>query len=150
KRGRLFLANKSNNTLDIIDLKTAKLVGQKPNQTAIQGVAYAPDLDRVFVGLGSNGLCNVFAGDTYQILKTIKFKDDADNVRYNPKTGMVYVAHAEKTLGVINAKTFALKTDIKLPAAAEAFQLETHRPLLYLTRLRPARSWSSTRTRTRW
>jgi DNA-binding beta-propeller fold protein YncE len=138
KRQRLFVANKANNTLDIVDLKAGKLHEQKPNQTAIQGIAYAADLDRIFVGLGSNGLCNVFNGDTYKILKTIKFKDDADNVRYNPKTHLVYVAHAENALGVIDAKTFALKADIKLPAPAEAFQMETKRPLMYLNNPSPS------------
>jgi DNA-binding beta-propeller fold protein YncE len=132
KRERLFLANKANNTLDIIDLKTGKLVEQKPNQTAIQGVAYAADLDRVFVGLGTNGLCNVFDGNSYKILKTIKFKDDADNVRYNPQTHLVYVAHAEKMLGVIDAKTLTQKADIKLPASAEGFQMDPKRPRIYL------------------
>jgi DNA-binding beta-propeller fold protein YncE len=138
KRKRLFLANKANNTLDVIDLEAGKLLEQKPNQTAIQGVAYAPEVDRVFVGLGSNGLCNVFDGESYKVLKTIKFKDDADNVRYNPRTGLVYVAHAEKALGVIDAKSFALKADIKLPASAEAFQLETKRPLLHLVNPAPS------------
>ena len=138
KRERLFLANKANNTLDVIDLKSGKLLEQKPNQTAIQGLAYAADLDRVFVGLGSNGLCNVIDGADYKIKETIKFKDDADNVRYNPKTGMVYVAHAEKALGVINAKTFAQKADIKLPATAEGFVMETGRPRMYLVTPSPS------------
>jgi DNA-binding beta-propeller fold protein YncE len=132
KRQRLFLANKANNTLDIIDLKAGKLLEQKANQTAIQGVIYAPEVDRVFVGLGTNGLCNAFDGATYKILKTIKFKDDADNVGYNPRTGLVYVAHAENSLGVIDVKTFALKADIKLPAPCEGFVMEVNRPRLYL------------------
>jgi DNA-binding beta-propeller fold protein YncE len=135
---RLFVANKANNTLDIVDLKAGKLLEQKPNQTAIQGIAYATDLNRIYVGLGSNGLCNVFDGKTYKILKTIKFKDDADNVRYNPNTHLVYVAHAEKALGVIDAKSLNLKTDIKLPAAAEAFQMEKDRPCLYLVTPSPS------------
>ena len=42
KRDRLFVANKANNTLDVVDLKGGKLLLQKPNQTAIQGIAYAP------------------------------------------------------------------------------------------------------------
>ena len=138
KRDRLFLANKANNTLDVIDLKSGKLLEQKPNQTAIQGVAYAPEVDRIFVGLGSNGLCNILDGETYKVLKTIKYKDDADNVRYNPKTGMVYVAHADKALGVINAKTFAQKADIKLPATAEGFVMETGRPRMYLVTPSPS------------
>src|SRR5438132_1435049 len=87
---RLFLANKANNTLDVVDLKLGKLLDQKTGQTAIQGVAYSPELNRIFVGLGSNGLCNIFDGESLKILKTIKFKDDADNVRYNPKTNLVY------------------------------------------------------------
>jgi DNA-binding beta-propeller fold protein YncE len=138
KRERLFVANKPNNTLDIVDLKAGKLLEQKPNQTAIQGIAYAPDLDRIYVGLGSNGLCNVFDGNTYKVLKTIKFKDDADNVRYNSKTHRVYVAHAEKALGVIDAKTFALKADIKLPGSAEGFEMETKRPRMYLNTPSPS------------
>jgi DNA-binding beta-propeller fold protein YncE len=138
KRGRLFVANKANNTLDVVDLKEGKLLQQKPNQTAIQGIAYAPEVDRVFVGLGSNGLCNVFNGETYETVETIKFKDDADNVRYNPVLRRVYVAHAENALGVIDAKTFALKADIKLPAAAEGFAIETKRPRLYLVTPSPS------------
>jgi DNA-binding beta-propeller fold protein YncE len=132
KGDRLFVANKANNTLDIVDLKAGKLVLQKTGQTAIQGIAYAADLNRIFVGLGSNGLCNVLDGKSYTVLETISFKDDADNVQYNPNTHLVYVAHAEKSLGVVDARTFAVKADIKLPDTAEGFQLETKRPRLYL------------------
>ena len=62
KRERLFLANTANGTLDVVDLKAGKLLKQVTGQTGIQGVAYAADLDRVFVGLGTGGLCNVFDG----------------------------------------------------------------------------------------
>ena len=135
KRDRLFLANKANNTLDIIDLKTGKLLEQKTNQTAIQGVCYAPDIDLVFVALGTGGLCNVFDGEKYGIKKTFKLQDDADNVRYNPATHLVYVAHADKMLAVLDAKdpkNVEKKADIKLPGTAESFELETKRPIMYL------------------
>src|SRR3954447_26279367 len=59
KRERLFLANKVNNTLDIVDLKAGKLLKQLPNQQGVQGIAYAADLDRLFVALGEGGFCNV-------------------------------------------------------------------------------------------
>src|SRR5207253_8847670 len=98
------------------------------NQTGVQGIAYAVEVDRVYVGLATGGLCNVLEGESYKAMKTIKFADDCDNVRYNPKTQLVYVAHAEKSLGVISAKTNALKADIKLSAAAESFILEEKRP----------------------
>src|SRR5580693_9470183 len=66
KRERLFLANSVNGTLDVVDLKAGKLHKQIRGQTGIQGIAYAVDLDRVFVGLGGGGLCNVFAGEDYR------------------------------------------------------------------------------------
>src|SRR5947208_14258797 len=69
KRDRLFLADTANGTLDVVDLKAGTLLKQIPGQSGIQGVTYAADLDRVFVGLGSGSLCNAFAGSGYKPLK---------------------------------------------------------------------------------
>lgn len=138
KNQRLFLANKANNTLDIVDLKTNSLVQQIEGQQGVQGVAYAADLDRIFVSLGAGGFCNVFDGKTYKLLKTIKFKDDADNVRYLPRNHTVYVAHAESAMGVIDANSFDVKADVKLPASAEGLQPESVRPRLYLATPQPS------------
>src|SRR5262249_52854107 len=66
---RLFVANMANSSLDIVDLKAAKLVKQIPDQKKIQGIAYVPDLDRIFVGNGEDGVCNVFDGKAYTLLK---------------------------------------------------------------------------------
>src|SRR5262245_21127172 len=85
KGGRLFVANLSNNSLDVIDLKAGKPVKQIPDQKKIQGVAYAPGLDRIFVGNGMGGECRVFDGKTYQLLHTLRMPD-ADNVRFDPTT----------------------------------------------------------------
>jgi len=130
--GRLFVANSPMNSLDVVDLKAGKLLKRVAGQRGIQGIAYAQDLDRVYVGLGTGGFCNVFDGKKYGLLKTVKFKDDADNVRYHARTHRVYVAHAEKALGVIDARTFKKLADIELPGDAESFQLEAGRPRLYL------------------
>jgi hypothetical protein len=133
KRERLFLANTINGTLDIVDLKAGKLLKQITRQTGIQGIAYAGDLDKIFVGLGGGGLCNVFAGENFLPLETIKFSGDSDNVRYDPSTHLTFVAHDEKALGVIDAKTYSVSPDIKLPGSAEGFQIESARPRLYLS-----------------
>jgi hypothetical protein len=132
KRDRLFLANTVNGTLDVVDLKAGKLLKQVAGQSGIQGVAYAADLDRVFVGLGSGGYCNVFGGADYKPLKTIKFADDADNVRYDASRGVTFVAHAEKSLGVVDAKTFTVKADITLPGNAEGLQSVAGQPRLFV------------------
>ena len=129
---RLFQANKVNNTVDVVNLKAGKLAKQITGQAGVQGLAYAADLQRLFAALGTGGYCNIFDGKNYKLLKTIKFADDADNVRYNPRTHLVYVAHAEKSLGVIDGQSLELKADISLPGSAESFQLDTRRPRLYL------------------
>jgi DNA-binding beta-propeller fold protein YncE len=137
KRDRLFVANKVNNTLDLVDLKAGKLMQQVPGQQGVQGIAYVPELDRVFVALGDGGDCNVFDcsvfdGKKRKLLKSINLKNDADNVRFDPRSGLVYVAHADKALAAIDAKSFELKTDISLPGAAEGFEVESKRPRMYL------------------
>src|SRR5437763_1625708 len=62
KHRRLFIANLSNNTLDIVDLEAGELVTQIADQNKIQGVGYVPHLNRIFVGNGKDGVCNVFSG----------------------------------------------------------------------------------------
>jgi len=138
KNQRLFQANKVNNTLDVVDLQAGKLVKQMAGQAGVQGLAFAGDLDRLFAALGTGGYCNIFDGKSFKLIKTIKFMDDADNVRYNAGTHLVYVAHAEKALGVIDGQSLELKADINLPGSAESFQLEKGRPRLYLNVPSPA------------
>ena len=86
KRGRLFVANTVNDSLDIVDLKAGKLLKQVPGQGRIRGIDYSPEADRVFVGNGTGGVCNTFDGENYELLKSVPLGVDADNVRYNPRT----------------------------------------------------------------
>lgn len=138
KHARLFVANLSNNSLDIVDLKAGKLLKQIPDQKKIQGIAYAPDLDRIYVGNGTGGECNVFDGKDYKLLKSIKLPG-ADNVRYLARRRLVYVGHAEKALSAIDAQTYEVKAEIELPGRPEGFQLETTRPRLYMNTVDPTR-----------
>ena len=128
---RLFVANMANASLDIVDLKNGTLLKQIPEQKGIQGIAYAADLKRIFVGVGEVGVCNVFDADNFELVKSLPFPD-ADNVRYDSRTQRVYVAHADKALAVINGKSLEVLADIKLPGQPESFQLEKDRPRLYL------------------
>ena len=137
QRNRLFVANKANNTMDIVDLAKGELFKQVPGQQAIQGIAYAPDLDRVYVGLGGKGLFNVFDGKSYHLIKTIKFPDDSDNVRYDPNKHAVYVAHAESSLAAVDVSNYSYK-DVKLPGDAEGFTLQPDGAMLYVAVPKPS------------
>ena len=97
KGARLFVANLSNDSLDIVDLKAGKLSKQILGQKKAQGVAFAPKLNRIYQGNGIEGACNVFDGKTYEKLHSLKLPD-ADNVRFDPASNLVYVGHAEASL----------------------------------------------------
>ena len=131
KRGRLFVANTVNGSLDVVDLKAGKLLKQVPGQGGIRGIDYDSGSDRVFVGNGDGGICNIFDGQSYELLKSIPLGDDADNVRYNPRTNRVYVVHADKELSVIDAKDYSVRQPIALPTSLGAFKLESSRPRMY-------------------
>jgi DNA-binding beta-propeller fold protein YncE len=131
-RGRLFVANTANGSLDVVDLKAGKLLKQVPGQGRIRGVAYSPEADRVFVGNGTGGVCNAFDGESYDLIKSVPLGVDADNVRYNPRTRRIYVVHADAELSVIDSKEFTLRSPIALPKSLGAFQLESGRPRMYV------------------
>jgi DNA-binding beta-propeller fold protein YncE len=134
---RLFVANLSNNSLDVIDLKAGKLVKQIPGQKTIHGVAHVPDPNRIFVGNGGDGVCNVFDGRSYKLVKSIKLAG-ANNVRYDSRTKQVYVSHAEKSLTAIDAGTMEVRATIRLPGPPRAFQIHPTRPRLYVNTLAPS------------
>jgi hypothetical protein len=131
KRDRLLVANLANRSLDVIDVKVGKVLKEVPEQRGIQGVAYAPDLDRVFVGLGVGGFLNAFDGDTYRPLGSVKLPTDVDNVRYDARGRRVYAAHLATSLAVVDGKSLDVIADLRLPGFPEAFWLEKGRRRLY-------------------
>src|SRR5262249_31148196 len=137
KGGRLFIANLSNNSLDVVDLKAGRLVKQIPRQQKIHGVAHDPDADHIFVGNGGDGVCNVFDGRSYKLIGSLKFAD-ANNVRYDGRTKQVFVGHADKALSAIDARTLKIKATIKLPGPPKAFQIDPSKSRLYVNTHSPS------------
>src|SRR5262249_20173490 len=64
--------------------------------------------------------------------------DDADNVRYDPRSKHIYVTHAENAISAIDPKTMEVKATIKLPGSPEAFQLDPTQPRLYVNIPKPS------------
>jgi hypothetical protein len=131
RRGRLLVANLANRSLDVIDVKAGKVLKEVPEQRGIQGVAYAADLDRVFVGLGVGGVLNAFDGETYRLVGSVNLPTDVDNVRYDARLQRVYAAHLAQSLAVVDGRTLRVVADLRLPGFPEAFWLEKGRKRLY-------------------
>lgn len=125
---RLFVANKPNNTLDIVDLKAGALIKQIPDQGKVSGVAYASDLNLIYVGNGA-GTCNAFDGKTYEQAFSVK-APNADNVHYHSDKKLVYVGQDE-IMSVLDAKTGELKGTINLPGAVHGFRIDRKAGRIY-------------------
>jgi hypothetical protein len=129
KESRLFLANQTNDSLDVVDVKGNKLLKQVPGQKQMHGVVYDSGLNRIFVGNGDE-TCNVLDGRDYTLLKSLPVKS-ADSVRYDPRTNHVFVTSGNN-LAVIDAKTLDLLPLIELPGNTHGLQVATKQPRLYV------------------
>ncbi len=135
KGERLFVANKPNNTLDVIDLKSGKVIKQIADQGKASGVAYSEEFDRVYVGNGA-GTCNAFdCGADYKLAFSAKLPK-ADNVNYHTSAKRVYVAHGE-TISALDAKTGDVKATVTLPGEAHGFAIDEKGGKLYVSLSKP-------------
>ncbi len=100
KGQRLFVAALGNNTIEVIDLKTGKQLYSIPGLHEPQGIVYVPNTNRLYAANGADGSLRVFDGSSFQLLKTISWGDDADNVRYDPREERIYVGYGSGALGV--------------------------------------------------
>jgi DNA-binding beta-propeller fold protein YncE len=131
---RLFVANTANDSLDVVDLKGGQLVRQIPGQSKVSGVAYAPDLDMIYVGNGA-GVCNGIDGKDYKVVFSAK-APKADNVAYHPGTKAVYVAHGN-TISAFDGKTGAAKGSVETPGATKGFRIDPEAGKLWVN-LKPS------------
>src|SRR5713226_7986894 len=134
KGQRLFMAGVGNNTLEVIDLQSGKQVRTIPDLEEPQGVFYDASTNHLFVACGGDGVTKMFDGTTFQVLATVKFPDDADNIRYDSRSKSAIVGYAGAKelrkreagtggLGFIDASGKKTR-DIVIDAHPESFRLE--------------------------
>src|SRR5438067_2832286 len=134
KGQRLFVAAVDNHTLEVVDLKSGRRVHTIADLAEPQGVFYDESTNRLFVACGLDGVTKNIDGTTFQILATVKFPDDADNIRYDTRSKGVIVGYAgakqlrkrvEGTGGLGFLDSNGKKTgDLVIDAHPESFQLE--------------------------
>jgi len=121
---RLFVCALGNNTVEVVDLRKGERIHSVTGLGAPQGVAYVPELDRIFVANDKGGICKIYDGKSFQVVGELNLKDDADNVRYDEATKKIYVGFGSGGIAVVNAPDGKQLGSIKLSAHPEAFQLE--------------------------
>jgi len=135
KGQRLFMAGVGNHTLEVIDLQSGKRVRTITDLAEPQGVYYDAATNHLYVACGLDGVTNIYDGTTFQLLGSVKFPDDADNIRYDARSKSVIVGYAgakelrkrvEGTggLGFIDTTTGKQTRTIVIDAHPESFRLE--------------------------
>jgi DNA-binding beta-propeller fold protein YncE len=128
---RLFVSALGNNTMEVIDLKAGKRAHTISGLKEPQGALYIRDKNRLFVASDKDGTVKVFDGTSFQLLKTVEYGDDADNLRYDAARERVYVGFGSGALGEMD--TDGQKTaETKLDAHPESFQLEKGSSRIYV------------------
>ena len=123
---RLFVCALGNNTVEVIDLRKGERIHSITGLGAPQGIAYIPELDRIFIANDKGGICKIYDGKSLQQIGELNFQDDADNVRYDDTTKKIYVGFGSGGMAVVNAPDGKQIGSIKLTAHPEAFELERH------------------------
>src|SRR5437899_2123282 len=121
---RLFVCALGNNTVELVDLRKGVRVHSITGLGAPQGIAYIPELDRIFVANDKGGICKIYDGKSLQAVGELDFKDDADNVRYDETSQKIYVGFGSGGIAIVNAPDGKQIGSIKLSAHPEAFELE--------------------------
>jgi len=121
---RLFVCALGNNTVEVVDLRKGVRVHSITGFGAPQGIAYIPELNRMFVANDKGGICKIYDGKSFQAVGELDFKDDADNVRYDSATKQIYVGFGSGGIAVVNAPDGKQIGSIKLSAHPEAFELD--------------------------
>jgi DNA-binding beta-propeller fold protein YncE len=133
KGQRLFVSALGNHTVEILDVAGGKRLKTLPDLDEPQGLYFDAGTNKLFVATG-DGNVRVYDGTGFQLLATIKFSDDADNIRYDARSrGAVVGYGGEKALRSRPQGSGALafldangkqSGELVVDAHPESFQLE--------------------------
>jgi DNA-binding beta-propeller fold protein YncE len=120
---RLFVSALGNHTVEVLDVVSGKRLHTIGDLAEPQGVYCDPSTNRLFVACVKDGATKVFDAGTFQLLETVKYSADADNIRYDARGHRIIVGYGDGALGFLDSN--GKKTgEIALDAHPESFQLE--------------------------
>lgn len=128
---RLFVAALGNNTVEVIDTKSGKVVRTISGLAEPQGIVYQPEKKRLWIANGSDGTVRIFDAQTFQPVRSLNLGDDADNIRRDAATQRIFVGYGGGGIAVFDSDANKV-ADIKLDAHPESFQLEKNGPRMFV------------------
>jgi len=133
--GRIFVCIVGYDTVEVLETLTERRVHTITGVPHPQGVVYVPEFKKLFVG-SRDGKLYVYDGGTFDLVTTVDFSGDVDNLRYDEGTKRVYVGYgdegAARIASVDAATNQRLPDEFQLGAHPESFQLEKSGPKIFV------------------
>ena len=120
---RLFVAALGSNMVLEIDTEKRKVVGTIRGIKEPQGIYYIAKSKRLAVASGGDGNVRIYNDDS-KLVGTVDALEDADNVRYDPASNLLYVGFGQGALAIIDPDRAVKLAEIPLDGHPESFQLE--------------------------
>ncbi len=121
---QVFIAALGNNSVEVVDLKTKKVVHSITNLSEPQGIVFIGQTNTILVTNGANGRCDIFNTHDFSRVSSVQLPGDADNIRYDSTNKKIYIGYGNGGIAILDANTYNVIGDVKLEGHPESFQLD--------------------------
>ena len=121
-RQLLFVAERGNDSVGIVDLKERKVLRRLGGLSEPQGVAYHAATSTLYAANAGDGSVHLFQGPDFTPAGRIELGDDADNIRIDSWRNRIVVGYGKGALAAIDPASRSKVADIPLKGHPESFQ----------------------------
>jgi DNA-binding beta-propeller fold protein YncE len=132
RRNRPIVSELGNHTVDVVDLATRTVFRRIHGLQEPQGVAYSEKADMIIVANAGDGSVRFYRGQTLEPVGSLSLGDDADNIRIDPRNGLIVVGYGNGALAIIDPVSQMTVGDIKLSAHPEGLQIAATTGLVFV------------------
>jgi DNA-binding beta-propeller fold protein YncE len=127
----VFIAALGADSVVAVDLDHGKELGRITGLKEPQGLLYVPDNGHLYIANGGDGSVRIHDASSLKQLKSVELGDDADNIRYDPASKIVWVGYGSGSMAGLSLGGEKL-IDIPIGEHPESFQLESHGSKLFV------------------
>jgi DNA-binding beta-propeller fold protein YncE len=127
---RLFAAATGNHSVEVIDLKTDKIVQSIGGLGKPHGLAYVAATGGLYMADGTLAELRVYTGTPLTLQGKIKLSDDADDMVYDEASHLLFVGHGGSDaanparVAVVDTTSFSLVKNLPVATHPEALEID--------------------------
>ena len=127
ERRRVFVAAVGNGSVEVVDLEIGTRSRSLPGFAEPHAVLVLDAVNRVLVACGGSGTLEVLEGTGYERVGRVEVGADADNLRFDPRSGFCYVGVGEGeggALAIVDTEGWKLVDRVALGGHPESFHFD--------------------------